>query len=746
MKKIFALAFLLTLTVNAFAQARKAQPQRLSIASRDFTITNFGAVGDGQALTNCSILTGSDHVICQTGKFIASDVGKVFALYGAGLLRNGYPQPLAGTIAGYVSPNEAVLSVVAVRDVTNSERFVWGTNNTAAIQAAVDAAADAGGGEVEIPAGHYLTERVVLDCAAIGNFPGYGYSQPCIRAYNGISIRGNAALTTTLENWNPDLLLYNGLIDLGRAGEIPPSELPGASPFWPPNRLKNIEVSGLTLRQVKYPTRSIKVLYAYATDTVSVHDCYIFGYSYEGIYMGGGFKSVRWRVFNNVASEIGKGGPAYSNTTSAYNLNGSYVEAFNNKASNSGQCFEAGARHASFVNNICDNTTIAFNIGSTGSGIWDLTMSGNYIKNSFYAMNSGNGGGTLHDIRFLNNIMIDTPDVIWSYAANSNPVNEVEFDSIVHAQSEFSGNSFFFSRAYGAVPANLGRSVFRIFQNPSFLNVGSDTITVANNTVQYDYLPSGPLLIVGGLGGKLWTPSTAFADKAPVVSSLWSGFWYRATNAGTTGVVEPVWPTSIGDTVTDGTITWLCMGARPQVIFNNNTATLPANIADTGSPYGTWPSAIRIDAGSPGILKVNNFKINGVRWRRQAVGGFHEDIVPMDAPFDDFRRYTSYPDDVPVADFWQLGTYLQKRGIAADGVYGWMTIRTGYAAPAYSATASYSTFGTLVKPTADNGKVYQLISGSCTSTTEPTWPLTGTITNGGCTWKAAAPAAKFRSL
>jgi len=122
--------------------------------------------------------------------------------------------------------------------------------------------------------------------------------------------------------------------------------------------------------------------------------------------------------------------------------------------------------------------------------------------------------------------------------------------------------------------------------------------------------------------------------------------------------------------------------------------------------------------------------------------------VPIDAPFSDTRRYTSYADDVPVADYWQFGTYLQKRAIASDGIYGWSCIREGYRAPAYSAAASYSTFGTLVLPTTDTGKVYQLIAGSCAATPEPTWPTASgaTIINGGCTWKVAGVAAKFTTL
>jgi hypothetical protein len=132
---------LLALSVSAFAQARKPMSQRLSVASRDFTVTAYGAIGDGQVATDCSITVASNHVICTANHFQSGDVGKVFALYGAGQLRSNayasYRQPLAGTIIGIVSATEATVSVNAQADVTNSERFVWGTNNTAAIRNAI---------------------------------------------------------------------------------------------------------------------------------------------------------------------------------------------------------------------------------------------------------------------------------------------------------------------------------------------------------------------------------------------------------------------------------------------------------------------------------------------------------------------------------------------------------------------------------------------------------------------------------
>ena len=45
-----------------------------------------------------------------------------------------------------------------------------------------------------------------------------------------------------------------------------------------------------------------------------------------------------------------------------------------------------------------------------------------------------------------------------------------------------------------------------------------------------------------------------------VIPTSESGYWYECVTAGTTGASQPTWPLVIGDTVTDNTVTWKCMG------------------------------------------------------------------------------------------------------------------------------------------------------------------------------------------
>lgn len=59
-----------------------------------------------------------------------------------------------------------------------------------------------------------------------------------------------------------------------------------------------------------------------------------------------------------------------------------------------------------------------------------------------------------------------------------------------------------------------------------------------------------------------WTATTAYSDgdRAKPTSGNLNGFFYEATTAGTSAGSEPTWPTTIGGTVTDGTVVWTNAG------------------------------------------------------------------------------------------------------------------------------------------------------------------------------------------
>lgn len=69
-------------------------------------------------------------------------------------------------------------------------------------------------------------------------------------------------------------------------------------------------------------------------------------------------------------------------------------------------------------------------------------------------------------------------------------------------------------------------------------------------------------------GGTAWAATTAYALDNVVVPTSSNGWRYVCTTAGTSAGSEPTWPTTLGGTVTDGTVQWTAVrdGIRDAVI------------------------------------------------------------------------------------------------------------------------------------------------------------------------------------
>lgn len=89
--------------------------------------------------------------------------------------------------------------------------------------------------------------------------------------------------------------------------------------------------------------------------------------------------------------------------------------------------------------------------------------------------------------------------------------------------------------------------------------------------------------------------STAYAVGDVVRPATGNGFVYQATSAGTTAGSIPTYPTTIGQTVADGGVTWVCAGrgvlvvdAADPVWTTSNPGTLAGShllfYKDTGTP------------------------------------------------------------------------------------------------------------------------------------------------------------------
>lgn len=104
-----------------------------------FDVTAYGAKGDGKMVVDGSISssTNTTTLTCSTSSpFVSGDVGKKIMIKGAAA--TGVTS-LVATITGYTNASTVNISVAASNTVTNA-LVMWGTDDTAAIQAAVNAA------------------------------------------------------------------------------------------------------------------------------------------------------------------------------------------------------------------------------------------------------------------------------------------------------------------------------------------------------------------------------------------------------------------------------------------------------------------------------------------------------------------------------------------------------------------------------------------------------------------------------
>ena len=120
-----------------------------------------------------------------------------------------------------------------------------------------------------------------------------------------------------------------------------------------------------------------------------------------------------------------------------------------------------------------------------------------------------------------------------------------------------------------------------------------------------------------------WEPGTVVAlgsFRRPVLLNLGgeqgvTGYEYEAIQGGQTGEDEPAWPTSIGETVTDGSVIWEC---APLSINS-----LAKNIASAGDV--TWLAESPMTTNTPvlintgGVVAVSANHVGGAAGTKRTV-------------------------------------------------------------------------------------------------------------------------------
>jgi hypothetical protein len=115
----------------------------------------FGAKGDGRSVIDGAMTTGSPILTSGTARFKSADVGKIIHVTGAGAVG----AVLTTTILAYVNATTITLAANASTTVS-TKMVIYGTDDTAAIQAAIDTAFTTGPKTVFLPRGIFLLSSV----------------------------------------------------------------------------------------------------------------------------------------------------------------------------------------------------------------------------------------------------------------------------------------------------------------------------------------------------------------------------------------------------------------------------------------------------------------------------------------------------------------------------------------------------------------------------------------------------------
>lgn len=132
----------------------------LTLEASTVNVKRFGAKGDCRRVVDGAITQSSVRLTSASATFTVADLGKPIYILEAGASNFGGKEvrygnlPLDTTIDRVVSPHTVLLRDAALASVTGAS-VTWGTDDSAAIQSAIDSAAASGGGTVFFPAGMF---------------------------------------------------------------------------------------------------------------------------------------------------------------------------------------------------------------------------------------------------------------------------------------------------------------------------------------------------------------------------------------------------------------------------------------------------------------------------------------------------------------------------------------------------------------------------------------------------------------
>ncbi len=758
-------------------------------------VQSYGAVGDGQAVADCSTTSGSAVVTCTSSHFLRGDVGKVIVIWQAGPSSGNYQTPLSTTIRSYQSGTQVTLGLAASQTHHPAPRTAWGTNNQTAVANAIAnsacakaSASDLSGCVLYFPRGHYMLQTVEFPCGAIGTFGSF----TCTTMASNVTIAGDSTTASTIEEWDGNITdtvcsayTYNcGLVFFGQKS-TKDGALSDAAHY-----VNGVSIHDISLIMAPFMPgtyfKQAENISLGGTMNAEVYNTFVEGSSYLCIGGGGsGVLNSNTKIHDNYLRYCGWGGPAYTSSQSAINTVVPYVKIYNNTIYYSGQCFELSAPYAELLNNHCeakDDVTgaampyptvspqICLNFGSSTYGYWNMVAKGNVCKDYQNAGNASNSIGIMADIEIEDNTFINSQGFSLQGgqegARRGWPGGNVP--PTIHGTSYFMGNKFVFDTTYKAT-GNQGitlgspREKWVIDHNDLLMppNAGCG----GNGCVA--------LNLATGASFPAWQPSTTYTidpnNMSVVQPPMPNGFWYADTGTHgtcTSGSSAPTFPITVGNTVVDNTCTWTNMGGKHVSVISNLHIAFPPG--STGGNYviqnqGLLSSDIQFSnvtnegntlSGIEGIgYTANGWNLTGFPLEYWSHGddatpsNTHQVIIRKGVPFGTSNRVAMSNNAFPVGEYYRAGDIVNLRTRPRGGGNRAFT-SAGWKPKTWVASTFYP-YNAMVGASPDNQHVF-LATVACTSgNTQPTWDngarsTTSDNAGGGtCVWKESGASAQF---
>jgi hypothetical protein len=140
----------------------------------------------------------------------------------------------------------------------------------------------------------------------------------------------------------------------------------------------------------------------------------------------------------------------------------------------------------------------------------------------------------------------------------------------------------------GALGSSIKSVALYCDLDPGAITILLDDIIACKASSSADSLTLTSL--IGKISNLSWVASTSYAqnDRRRPTQANRNGFEYRKTNAGShsSGSSEPTWPTELGVSVTDGSVTWICHALEdtwlPIQAINGTTVKIDGSVVTTG--------------------------------------------------------------------------------------------------------------------------------------------------------------------